>query len=181
MSSSINVAEITAHKRLDGVEFQIKSDPLEKFFRALSGGQTIAVGRSTPRPRPPRDEDAPQPRAHPEPVADVSYTGATRRYQLELVENGIPRLLTGFSHGRFDLWGCAELIHSRGPKFNLALLTAVGSGDKDGVSVTIPTVISDKMLTEYTEGLKASIRQLYIDYIGDRTHHIIITSEHVIS
>lgn len=110
-----------------------------------------------------------------------TYSGAIRRYQLSLVENGIPRQLVGFMNGRFDLWGSPELVHSRGPRLNLSLLTAVGIENTDGVSVLVPTVVSDKLLQEYLEGVKGAIRQLYIDYIGDRTHTIIITSEHVIS
>jgi hypothetical protein len=89
--------------------------------------------------------------------------------------------LAGFTHGRFDLWGNPELVHSRGPRLNLSILTAVGIDTDDGARVTIPTVVSDKMLTDYLEGLKAAMRQLYIDYIGDRTHTIIITCEHTIT
>lgn len=194
-STSIEVASVTALKRLDGVEFTIKSQSMERLFRTLSGGNVAAVSRTaarapTPgRRRPGEDnpfsnqdsDDVPSPRRESEASASVAYAGATRRYALELVENGIPRQLAGFNHGRFDLWGCPELVHSRGPRLNLSILTAVGIDGENGAQVTIPTVVSDKLLTEYLEGLKAAMRQLYIDYIGDRTHTIIITCEHSIS
>jgi hypothetical protein len=191
MSTPVKVAEITAHKRLQGVEFLIKSAPLETLFQTLAQGRTVPVGgRAVATPLPPR-RGMPRTMAElqamergeslPEATSAVAYTGATHKYQLELIENGIPKQFMGFANGRFDLWGSPELVHSRGPKLNLSLLTAVGIANPEGVSVTIPTVCSDKLLTEYAEGLKSAIRQLYVDYIGNRTHTIIITSEHVLS
>lgn len=183
-TTTTEVASVTALKCLDGVTFTIKSDPVERLFRLLSNGQTTNVPRTAAparRPRSPEDDDTPRRDRDPEPSAPVAYAGATRRYALDIKDNGIPGQLAGFTHGRFDLWGCPELVHSRGPRLNLSILTAVGIDGADGARVTIPTVVSDKMLTDYLEGLKAAIRQLYIDYIGDRTHTIIITCEHTIS
>lgn len=178
-STAIQVAEITALKRLEGVEFTVKSAPLERLFRMLSNGQTTTVPRAA-TPRPPRRSEL---ELSPEesPPSPVSYSGATRRYELDLVENGIPRQLVGFSGGRFDLWGSPELVHTRGPRLNLSILTAVGIDSDAGAAIMIPTIVSEKLLLEYTEGLKSAIRQLYIDYIGDRTHVITITCEHSIS
>lgn len=184
MPAPIQVAEITAHKRLQGVEFLMKSALLERLFSTIAGGRTTPVTTAAPRRNTQEriSEELSRARGdHDEQPLSGTYTGATHRYAMELIENGIPRQLVGFGSGRFDLWGSPELLHGRGPRLNLSLLTAVGMSQPEGVSVLIPTVCSDKLLTEYAEGLKSAIRQLYVDYIGDRTHTIVITSEHVIS
>lgn len=183
---SVTVAEITAQRRLDGVEFTIRSEPLERLFRYLSDGNTSVVSATRvarPPRNPPPESDAEDsgdrpPMEPPSESPSVIYSGATRRYTLPLVENGIPRQLNGFNCGRFDLWGNQELVHSRGPRLNLSPLTAVGISE--GISIMIPTVVSDKLLQEYTQGVQQAVRQIYIDYIADRRHTITITSEHSI-
>lgn len=190
--TSASVAEITAHRRLEGLELTVKSASLASLFSLLSRGTST---RNTAAPararRSGEDENDPetayrlargQPSREPEPSAvPQMYTGPTHRYTLPLVENGIPRQLAGFSLGRFDMWGNPELLCSRGPKLNLSFLTALGMDSSDGVSITIPTVVSDKLLTEFLEGVQSAIRQLYIDYIAERRHSITITSEHATS
>lgn len=173
------VAEITALRRLEGLEFTVKSASLSRLFNALSQGATARSNSPRRRPGVPSGEDLIEP--PPNSPRITPYSGATHRYELPLVENGIPRQLAGFSAGRFDLWGSPELILNRGPRLNLSFLTAVGTDIPEGASIVIPTVVSDKLLTEFLEGVQGAIRQLYIDYIADRRHTINIVSEHAIA
>lgn len=170
----IVVASIEARRRLEGVEISIKSPSVERLMRFLSDG---AIKNPPARPRPrarPAGEEEPSTSA-----PTIEWTGASRIYDVGLVENGIPRKMVGFNLGRFDMWGSAELITARGPRFNLSPLLAVGTGNADGAVITIPTVASDKQLTEYLEGVKTALQQIYVDYLAERTHRIKITTEHM--
>lgn len=174
--SSEAVMSISVHRRLDGIEFTLKSESLERLMRHLSNGTLVRC--EVPRTRQPRMDDEERVTPRPSSTPSVGYAGPARRYEI-LLREGIPVQLQGFNAGRFDLWGSPELVLSRGPRFNLSWLLAEGS--ENGVTVTIPTVMSDKLLTEYLEGLKSAFRQIYIDFLGDRTHTITITTEHSVA
>ena len=146
----------TAHRRLTGIEFQLQSEPIEAAFRLLSDGRSSSPRASTTNP---------------------GWGPGIARYELEMAANGIPVALAGYNKGRFDLWGHRELIHSRAPSFNLAPLLAVGLGT--GVTLTVPTVMSNTQMAQYLDGLKIAVRQFFIDYLADRTRSIRLTTEEV--
>lgn len=179
-ATQLTVANIRAHRRLDSVDFNIKSVPLDRLMRFLSSGRRISVSASTTRISNQALRVAATATGE-EPVRPTAYTGVSERYRLDLVENGIPTQLSGFSHGRFDLWGSPEMVHTRGPRLNLSLLTAVGMDDTEGATISIPTVLSDKQLTDYLNGVRSAILQLHIDYIADRVHTMNITCEYTIT
>lgn len=156
MSSAKEVKDLfsaTARRRLQGIQFDLKSESIEAAFKLLSDDRKV-----THRP-----------------AAGVPGWGNVQYYQLEMGPNGIPILLTGYNKGRFDLWGHRELVHTRQPPFNLSMLLAVGLGE--GVTITIPTVMSNTQLQAFLDGLKAGARQFYIDYLVERTRTIRITTE----
>lgn len=182
-TSQLTVANIRAHRRLESVDFNIKSVPLDRLMRFLSNGRRVSAAASANTPRASNQSLRVAPTAAGEDAAPRSsaYTGVSERYRLDLVENGIPAQLSGFSHGRFDLWGSPEMVHTRGPRLNLSLLTAIGMDDTDGATISIPTVLSDKQLTDYLNGVRSAILQLHIDYIADRVHTMNITCEYTIT
>lgn len=172
-------------RRMSGLEVKLKSAPLESLFRFISqdrlseaptalnqqeqtGGANVvrlAGVTATPRPAPAR----------------VSW-GNVRHYLPEMTENGIPRGLPGFSHGRFDMWGSRELsLAPRTPHFNFSILLAQGLGSEEGVCIRIPTVISKAALEQYVAGLNAGVRQLYIDYLKESTTNIRIYTEQFVT
>ena len=133
--------------RLDHLEFQLKSAPIENLFRHLSGGVTSA------------------------PAADGTYS-ALRHYRIPLGGAGVPVGLPGFNLGRFDMWGQRELVLGPGRGLNLSLLLSVGLGE--GVTINIPSVMSTKQREAYCQQLSDAVLQLYVDYVRETTHTITI-------
>lgn len=154
MSASTSGTEIfscTVNRRLTGLEFRLASPQIEEAMKLISNGRT-------------RSEH------------NGNAWGGNTFYQVEFGTNGIPVALPGYTSGRFDMWGSKELLLTpRSPSFNLSPLLAVGL--KDGVNIRIPTVISEPHLNQYLDGLKAAVRQFYIDFLKDSTKNIRITTE----
>lgn len=110
-----------------------------------------------------------------------TWEGASSFYSLAMGPNGIPAILPGFTAGRFDMWGSKELLLAREPKINLSMFLAVGLGSENGVTIRVPTVMSETQITTYVEGLKSAFRQFYIDFLRDSTRTIRITTEEIAS
>lgn len=146
-SNQINCLTGQFTHRLNHIEFRLTSEPLERLFQHLSGGQTAP--------------------------AVETYSGL-RHYRCPVNTAGIPAGLPGFSLGRFDMWGNRELILGAGRGLNLSLLTAVGLSE--GVTITVPTVMSRRQRDEYCQNLSNAVLQLYTDYIRETTHTITLTA-----
>lgn len=182
----------TIRRRMSGLEVKLKSVPLEQLFSFAAAGRISPETNTQSGGMPALAQQAqtdvfaragltgqPAPAAMPK---NIAGWGNTRHYLPEFADNGIPKALPGFSLGRFDMWGQRELLCLRNPRFNLSILLAVGLGSEEGMSLVIPTVISPKSLEDYVEGLNASVRQLYIDFLKESTTNIhIITDVYVTS
>jgi hypothetical protein len=107
-------------------------------------------------------------------AAEGAYSGL-RHYRMPVNGAGVPTGLPGFTLGRFDMWGSRELILSPNRVLNLSILTAVGLGE--GVTISIPTVMSRRQRDEYCQQLSNAVLQIYTDYIRETTHTITITAQ----
>lgn len=148
----------TVTRRLNHLEFNLKSAQIEEAMRLISAGRT----------REGRDGNI---------WTDANGRGVNY-YAVEMGANGIPIALPGFTGGHFGLWGSRELILTRpAATINLSMLLAVGLGA--GVTVRVATVISEKNLDSFLESFKSAIRQFYIDFLRDSTRHIRLTTEEI--
>lgn len=200
MSSTESGSELltgSITRRMNGLDVRLKSEPLESLFNFISSGNMNQEPKPVNQPNAApgsgaaalRDNagqllytsNAGAPSSRPTPTKAVSW-GPVRHYLPEMTENGIPRGLPGFSHGRFDMWGSKELILSpRNPRLNFSMLLAHGLGSAEGVKLLIPTVISQAALDSFVEGLNAGVRQLYIDYLKESTTNIRIYTEQFVT
>lgn len=142
----------TVTRRLTGPEFRIASAQIEEVMKVISQGRVL------------QERD------------NLRWGHAPGYYAVDFGANGIPAFFPGFTSGRFDLWGSRELLLApRNPPLNLSMLLAVGLGS--GITIKIPTVISDPQLKQYMDGLAAAVRQFYIDFLKESTRNIRITTE----
>lgn len=147
-----NFFDCTVHRRLTGLELRLTSVQIEEVMKVISGGHIQKEN------------------------ASAKWNHEPGYYALNFGSNGIPVEFPGFTAGRFDMWGARELLLApRNPPLNLSMFTAVGLGS--GISIKIPTVISEPQLKQYTDGLASACRQFYIDFLKESTKNIRITTE----
>lgn len=155
-STSSEFLRCTITRRQDGLEFRLFCPLIENAFRLLSNGRTRSESNGN------------------------RWSGASY-YVVEYGPNGIPTALPGFTAGRFDMWGSRELLLRQAPLYNLSMLLAVGLGNENGVVVSVPTVISETTLNNYSEGFKSAVRQFYIDFLRESERTIRITTEELVA
>lgn len=136
-SPTSDSVRITINRSTTGVQFQLFAPMFDRFFAQLS-----STG-STSRPRT---------------TSDV-YFGAQQLYQLP--QSAQDSLLIP---GVFYELGTGRLLNPEGD-VNLAILTAVGSGEGEGVTFTVRTVLNRSQQRMLTEGLKRAIVSLYPEFM----------------
>jgi hypothetical protein len=139
---------ISITRATNGVQFKIFTPMFEQFFSQMS-----SPSGSNSRPRTVTDP----------------FFGSQTLYAIQ------PRDQESLSiPGVFYELGSGRLVTPEGA-VNLALLTAVGSGEGEGVTFTVRTVLNRTQQRLLTEGLKKAILALYPEFMQPEVNTIEFT------
>ena len=80
-----------------------------------------------------------------------------------------------FTSGDISNWGSRQLITNGRP--NISILRAVGI--RDGVDITIQTVLNKRQMGQYLEAFEEAAVEFYAQYIRTERYELTITAQHV--
>lgn len=147
-STTPDSIRISITRATNGVQFKIFTPLFEQFFAQLAA--------------------SPTPGARPRMVAD-SFFGSQNLYLIQ------PRDQESLSiPGVFYEQNTGRLVTPEGA-VNLILLTAVGSGEGEGVTFTVRTVLNRTQQRALTEGLKRALLAIYPEFMQPEVNVIEFT------